>query len=258
MSSKELTKKQSQPSEIVDYKVFSMDGARLQEVLQTNLGGQGLSPFEMDRVKIPSGGGTAWQVPTLQGTKNVDALEGIILHFRDMRSYWPSSFTGGNTPPECTSLDGDIGIGDPGGECHKCPFALFGSADKGGGQACKQIRMLFILRPDDLIPLVLPLPPTSHKNCKQYLYRLASKVVQYQEVVTQFTLTTTKNPDGIEYSKCEFQMVRLLADEEIAKIKTAAMAMKGAFGAQTIEATDVTDVTDVTKAGQDDANAKRK
>jgi hypothetical protein len=63
-------------------------------------------------------------------------------------------------------------MGKPGGDCHKCPLAQFGSAvdqkgQPGKGQACKSMRMLLFLRQDDMIPMIVNLPPTSLQNAKK-------------------------------------------------------------------------------------------
>lgn len=237
--SKEIAKPAASTTELADFKVFELDGERLSEVIKANLGTQGISTFDMDRIKIPAGGSTVWQAPTLTGIENVESIEGIIIHFRDVRAYWPEEYTGANVPPSCSSDNGVVGVGDPGGACQSCKFALFGSADKGEGQACKQSRMCFVLRPTDLMPVVIPLPPTSLKACKSYFYRLASKVLQFQDVVTRFTLTESANATGMKYSKCELNVSRLLTDEEIMKVRSAAIAMREAFGTVTIKADDL-------------------
>src|ERR1043165_2918261 len=101
------------------------------------------------------------------------------------------------------------GIGKPGGDCLKCPMAQFGSAigqdgKPGRGQACKHVRLMLFLRQDDLIPLLVPVPPSSVKAAKKYNLRLVGAGYPYQGVVTQLRLTKTKNNDGIEYGQIEF------------------------------------------------------
>lgn len=215
------------------FKALSVPAQQLTGFLRENLGDQGLRPTDLDKVKVPSGGGSTWEVPTLQGNKPYQVLEGIILHFKDVRAYWKEK-DGGNKPPDCSSPDGKHGVGDPGGDCAKCPFAQFGSAtDDGGnpsgGQACKAVRLLLFLREDDMIPFLVPLPPTSLQNAKKYFLRLVANGYPYYSVTTQLRLEPAKNPKGKPYSKATLNMGRELKPEEFDKAKVIGQAMKDLF-----------------------------
>ena len=110
----------------------------LKELVQDNLGGGNLSPFDLEKISIPSAGSLFWTVPTLEGDPiTTKELLGIILFVQDARAYWKQNFgeSGGGTPPDCTSEDAITGHGDPGGSCSECPYSVFGS-DGGDGQAC--------------------------------------------------------------------------------------------------------------------------
>ncbi|MFA4909111.1 MAG: hypothetical protein WC583_05600 [Candidatus Omnitrophota bacterium] len=191
------------------YLVLQKD-SNIVEIVEENLGSEGVSAYDLDRVKIPAGGATAFEVPTLEGEESVKEIEGIIIFWKTARAYWPEKFNGENNPPQCSSVDGEVGQGTPGGYCSKCPLAQFGSADNGKGQACKQMRQLFIVRENDILPLVLTLPPTSIKPAKQYFMRLASKGIKYTHAVTRITLEKAKSGDGITYSKAAFALVKQL------------------------------------------------
>lgn len=197
--------------EVVESKYLVLQGdSDIVEIVQENLGSEGVSAYDLDRVKIPAGGATAFEVPTLEGEESVKEIEGIIIFWKTARAYWPEKFNGENNPPQCSSVDGEVGQGNPGGYCSKCPLAQFGSADNGKGQACKQMRQLFIVRENDILPLVLTLPPTSIKPAKQYFMRLASKGIKYTHAVTRITLEKAKSGDGITYSKAAFALVKQL------------------------------------------------
>jgi len=191
------------------YLVLQKD-SNIVEIVEENLGSEGVSAYDLDRVKIPAGGATAFEVPTLEGEESVKEIEGIIIFWKTARAYWPEKFNGENNPPQCSSVDGEVGQGTPGGYCSKCPLAQFGSADNGKGQACKQMRQLFIVRENDILPLVLTLPPTSIKPAKQYFMRLASKGIKYTHAVTRITLEKAKSGEGITYSKAAFALVKQL------------------------------------------------
>jgi hypothetical protein len=193
------------------FMVLANPGAAI-EALKSNLDGETLSPFDLDRVTIPAGGGSQWCIPTLEGEQVAAEITGVIVAVQNCRAYWQESFdsSGGGTPPDCVSEDVVTGIGNPGGVCQKCPMAAFGSDNRGKGQACKQIKRLFLLRPDSMLPLVVTLPPTSIRPAQRYLLRLAGRGLKYQGVVTRITLEKEKNSGGIAYSKAVFGMVAAL------------------------------------------------
>jgi hypothetical protein len=198
---------------------FQTDLATIHAAMSTNIGAGGLSEFDLPRIKIPAGGGLQWAVPTLEGETIESAIEGVIVLARDTRAYYsqPIGESGGNQPPDCSSPDGTFGIGTPGGNCMSCPLTRYGSAPTGRGQACKQIKQVFMLRGSLLLPEVITLPPTSLKGAKQYLLKLTSQGIPYYSVVTRVGLERTKNSQGIAYSKATFTFVRRLTPDEVKK-----------------------------------------
>ncbi len=211
--SQQLIKSETQ-SEIL---AFHRDLGDISAALSTNIGSGNLSEFDLPRIKIPAGGGTQWTVPTLEGEAMEPQIEGVIVLARDTRAYYsqPISETGGNQPPDCYSTDGATGCGKPGGACITCPLAAYGSAPGGRGQACKQIKQLFVLRGSQLLPEVVTLPPTSLKAAKQYLLKLTSQGIPYYAVVTRIGLERTKNAQGIAYSRAVLSFVRRLMPGEV-------------------------------------------
>src|SRR5690606_20046028 len=87
-----------------NYAVMEVPEAELAEIISANLGGEGITQFDLDRVRIPAGGSTMWSVPTLDGEEETRVLEGIIIHFTTPRAYWKTPFdeSGGGTPPDCS------------------------------------------------------------------------------------------------------------------------------------------------------------
>jgi hypothetical protein len=55
----------------------------------------------------------------------------VILCHHLLLCCYKIKYTGGNSPPDCGSFDGETGIGDPGGECKRCPLNQFGSDENG-------------------------------------------------------------------------------------------------------------------------------
>lgn len=224
------------------FKALAVPAQQLATMLRQNIGNQALKPTDLDRVKVPAGGGVAWEVPSLKGPESTQVLEGIILFFKDVRAYWKTK-GGTNSPPDCQSNDGVIGIGAPGGDCAVCPLAQFGTAtdEKGQpakGQACKQMRMMLFLRQDDVIPLLISLPPTSLQPARKFFLRLAGNGLPYYAITTQLRLEKAKNTAGTIYSQVSMSMGRQLEKEEVEKVLLVAQAMQQLFAGMTIDAHD--------------------
>jgi hypothetical protein len=87
------------------------------------------------------------------------------------------------------------------------------------GQACKQMKLLFVLRATDLLPICVSLPPTSLKNSKQFFRRLTQNNVLHYGVLAGFSLEGDKNPEGIKYSKVQLTVKGRLRPEETLRFK---------------------------------------
>ena len=188
----------------------------LLDVLKDNVGEAGIQMLDLSRIKVPSGDSLMWTINTLEGKESAKTIEGVILAWRTARLYWKRALGegGGRQPPDCISRDGFVGIGDPGGACAQCPYSKFGSSAKGKGQACKQIRQLLLVRPDEILPCLLSVPPTSLKSASQYFMALLGHAIPYWGVVTKITLEEAANEDGIAYAKMNFTGGRILNAQE--------------------------------------------
>ncbi len=218
------------------YAIFQHDPGKIREIMSANLGQGGLRVFDLDRVKVPAGGGTAWGINTLEGGEQaVNEVEGIILHWRQVRRYFAQAFTGQGVPPDCYSDDDVFGIGNPGGACAKCPLSQFGSArDQAGkpskGQACKQRRQLLLLMPGEFMPVLFDLPPTSLQDCSKYFLRLSSRALPFWGVRSRLTLEAEKNATGIKYSAARFSLAGKLSDSELKHVHALRTAIAPLMG----------------------------
>lgn len=234
-----------------NYAILSQPSGDLMEVIESNIGGQQLSEFDLDRISMPAGGGKTWEVPTLEGTEPQKEIEGVIVFYKDVRSFWKEEYSGGNEPPDCSSPDAQFATGDPGVAvpddelgrhiCAQCPNAQFGSDKKGRGQACKLGRMLFVVTPEDLLPVVVSLPPTSVRPAQQFFLRLARRGVPYHGVVTKIGLDQTDSNDGIKYSYATFSMAGRLDAEAAQTIKDYSEKLAPAFQRAELRGEDVAD-----------------
>ena len=55
----------------------------------------------------------------------------------------------------------NVSYGEPGGTCADCVLNQFGSDGNNKGKACKNMRMLYLLRSGEYMPIQIALPPTS-------------------------------------------------------------------------------------------------
>jgi len=177
----------------------------LATLLKENIGDEGMDVTDMERLGIPTGGGTQWEVPSLDGEPQMQSsVEGVIICWKNIRLYWGQDIDAGGagSPPDCISQDAIVGVGEPGGHCAHCPKAKFGSAHggQGRGQACKTIRQLFLLQENATLPICVNLPPSSLKPIRQYFLRLSMNHKLYYSVVTKLELERTKNQDNVSYS----------------------------------------------------------
>lgn len=134
----------------------------LNEVMAEEMSGLSAS---FERIKIPSGGGTVFEIPgdDPDEPETVKEFSAVILYQHPLNAYYKEEYQGGSNPPDCGSYDGVCGTGDPGGLCKSCPYNAFGSG-KNGAKACKNRRRLYLLREGDIFPMILSLPTGSLKE----------------------------------------------------------------------------------------------
>jgi len=198
-----------------DYALTKMDAMAFAEAMKENLGPDGLSEYDLQRIKMPSGASGTFTIPTLDGEDYVKEIVGTIIFQKNQNAYWDAPFDGSKNPPTCSAKDGIIGVGIPGGECAKCVFNQFGSDMDGKGKACKNLKTLFVICKDNMLPFVISLPPTSLGNAKSYLLKLAGQGKSYWKVSTKITLEKSKSAGGIDYMKAKLTFVEVLSDSDI-------------------------------------------
>ena len=188
----------------------------------------GATSFELfERIVIPAGGGTRFDVPGPSGSTAEESLEGVVIHSSPRRAYWPGDEPAQGNPPSCSSDDGVNGVGDPGGPCSRCPLNQWGSAQlgTGKGKACKETLQLFVLRSGEALPVVLNLPPSSLRPWSQYVARLAREKRSARATITEFSLDPIKNSSGIVYSQIKCTALDPLPDDSVAAVRQAGNAV---------------------------------
>lgn len=214
-------------ADIQEYPIIAQDAQRRDKIMKANMGPEGLSIRNLDRISIPTGGIMQFELPSLSGPVMSPTFEGVVIARKDTRIRWETPIgEGGSNQPACTCPDlaaagqeEATGIGDPGGVCRTCEYSQFGSAAKGGGQACQQRLMLFFIRPGESIPVILNLPPTSLKSASEYFSKLQARFLGFWEVVTEVGLKEVVNEAGIKYAQTQFRVSSMLAEADRPKFE---------------------------------------
>ena len=102
--------------------------------------------------------------------------------------------------------------------------------------------LLFLLRPDNVLPLLIRVPVTSKGLFLKYAARLTSTLTPLNGVVTKITLQKATSRGGKPYAVFHFEAVSALDQEEAAQAK--------AFARQFMEIVSTTQqASELTKAG---------
>lgn len=226
-----------------DLSAYSFIDSGAMELIQENLGAEGLSASDFERMKFPSGGGLAWQITDLSGKKkSVDTIDGIILMYKTQHVYWKDEYTGAGTPPDCQSRDLITGYGDPGGSCATCPLSQWESG-KNGGKACKKVGVLVMMKPGEMLPVLIPVPVKSVDVVKKFLLKLTTQGIKYFHSIVSIGLQQDKNKKGIEYSKIDPQFVAVLPDEAKVQIDAYKKMLFGALSSVSVNQEDLSEET---------------
>lgn len=208
----------------LNYPILKANADDFGKIIERNVGSENLNANSFQRIKIPPGGGSHFQVPDFDEIRNVESFRCVLLYKKKNpdKAFWSQPFGGASSggPPDCGSLDGKFGTGKPGGNCSVCPLNQWGSGQNAQGEAtkgkrCRDTLLLFPVFEGEMLPFRLALPPTSINNFKQYGLKLASYFrdgingLQYFEVVTEVSLEIINKP--VTHSRAVFKVAR---DEE--------------------------------------------
>ena len=168
--------------------------------------------------KVGSGGVKVFTVTNGNRDMVIESFKGVIIAQHKCNALFPSNEgndTAVNTPPICSSVDGETGVVSETGECRSCadcPHNVFGSSGK--GKACKNMHRLYVLTEDVPIPITLTLPPTSLELWRNYaIMDIAAAGLELNGVITEFGLTNAVNNSGQKYSIVNFRLVGKVNDE---------------------------------------------
>ena len=185
--------------------------------------------LNFQRIKVPSGGVLQFELPgdDPEDPAYSKIIEGIILHNHASGAYWSEDEEyDDESIPLCSSVDGVVGMGNPGGACVDCQYNAWGSGTNGKGKACKNMRILYLLRDGDFMPIQLTLPPTSIKPYSDfYNAAFASRRRGTCGSVVQIGLKKANNGKD-DYSVVTFRKLYDFTGEQLAHIKAYASGFK--------------------------------
>lgn len=188
------------------------------DIIRENMKNQPLALDLFDIVKSPSGGATVFSVPGLSGDDAEKELTGIVLDYMTPRAYWDTPDPVEGTPPICLSQNSIIS--HDGKACAHCPYNDFGSKDgESNAKACKESVLLFLLRPNNILPLLVRVPVTSKVRFLRYATRLVGTLTPLSSVVTKITLEKATSKAGKPYALFNFEAVSVLEPQEAAQAK---------------------------------------
>lgn len=182
------------------------------------------------RIKIPAGGVLQFEIPNgdPQHPDYRPTLNGVILYNHASCAYWPEGDEyNDDVPPLCSSVDGKQGYGEPGGTCATCTLSQFGSASNGRGKACKNMRVLYLLRSGEFMPLAINLSPTSISPFREFLNQgfVFRNRATYGSLV-EIGLKRQTNPEGKDYSVATFKRLGDFHGDQLAAVRKYALSFR--------------------------------
>jgi len=183
-------------------------------IISENLKNQQLSYALFDTIKSPAGGVTSFTVPGVSGDEMTKELVGIIIDYKTPRARWLDENPVEGTLPVCFSSDSVVS--NEGKPCSQCEFNEFGSKNNGdsNGKACKESVSVFLLRPNNILPIIVRVPVSSKMIFMKYMTRLVSNATPISSVVTRISLEKVTNKGGQPYAAYKFEAAGQLSSQE--------------------------------------------
>lgn len=208
------------------------------EALEANgSAGEQFRYTDLPRAKVPTGGGTKWQIESVLGDEMVETINGVLVFYGKAGVLWAHEImkkgsrpllrtddllTAVQTSEDFGELDQQaieecfVGMikGQKAYDWQKLPYNQWGSG-KGNGKRCKEQRLLCILREGDLAPIFVRVPPASVSEISSFMRKLTllAQMPHYRMVVS-LGLQKETNNEGIEYAKINIKKLDIVSEEE--------------------------------------------
>ena len=197
-------------------------------------------------VTIAGGGAGVFKVlepGAEEPTSGVQSIDCVILASHLINVRWGHDYgtRQDGERPACRSMNGETGVEELTGEVHDCatcPHNQFG--EDGTRKACTNKRQLYIMRENDLLPVLFALPPSALKAFDNYRVQasLTLRTPMYA-LLTRITLKTKKSGSGTEYSSPVFTAIGKLPLEDAKRTTAFAKQIMEAAQRAGIEAEDL-------------------
>jgi len=173
-------------------------------------------------------------------TESVPSIQGLILAVRAAR-WLPAAAAPDDAAPPPTQCelaapgqgrwvlepDNPLSPTEP-RECATCPMNQWGSAGGGRrGKACREKRLLLVLRDGEAIPIVVVAPPTSLAAVARFVTRVAARRLHLPQVTVRMTVQPTRR-GAEEWGLLHIEELGLASDAELAAV--GALLAEGPVG----------------------------
>lgn len=215
--------------------------SEMAELIEANYGGKvTLTEQDLITVKMPTAGATSWTFDDVEGERTEKELVGLWVYRGFGGVLWPTDSPGNASPVLVTNdwhtarqvgedlgeIDGEIlerfkrddGMYDwqglAGGRYPESPFGY--GAGRNGGKRVSEFQTVALLRPDDLLPLLLRITPGSFKPLETFIRRLR---VPYWRTVIGVSLEKMTNAAGQGFSRVVFRLAGTIEKDEGDRVK---------------------------------------
>ncbi len=202
-----------------EFSTLSEESPMLEIMRENMIEGDSFSEQHLIRVKTPSGGALNWEIPNVNGAQFTREIEGLWLFQRKEGVLWPTlESTSGKqpvlhttdlktaimrvreseVPPEMLAAIKPFEISPGIYKWRELPYLQQGTGKKGVGTWGKESRILFILRKDDMWPLVVKIGPGSRKPFDAFVAQLDCV---YHRAIISLSLREEISKTGQKYSQ---------------------------------------------------------
>lgn len=217
-----------------DYPVLDSQ-SREAQILAQNLGGDPITERDLGNVRTPAGGSTTFNWDMADGTsESAQEITGLLVANAGRGILWPSQDPTG-AKPLVTTHDLRVGYqtGEDFGDVSEEDLAKFrqedgtydwqamsnskefGFGSAGRGKRVKESHVLAILRPGQILPVLIHLGTASLSSWSRF--KRALTVLPHEAVVT-VSLEKVKNAGGQPYSRMKFALAGTISPDEGSRV----------------------------------------
>ena len=215
---------------IVDYPILAPD-SRQAKIMLSNLDGEQMTELDLVKVSTPLGGSTTWNIDIDGNVESSEEIVGLLVAEAKRGVLWPSLNPSEQRPIIVSNdlivgyrVSDDIGseidpevlekfrIGDRRYDWAALSTSkAFGFGSSGAGKRVKETRVLAILRPGEIWPILVTVSPGS--LCNWLPFRKRFPCFHYEAVVG-LKLARTKGASGQPYSQIVPRLVGVVTEEQ--------------------------------------------